>query len=961
MIWEHFVFGELSQQNSAPDSAFINELLDRAQQLRSTIQALSIEEIVSILDRVSKLWASESYAPRQQALKHMPEVVGFSPEMVELGLNELSRLCARENLHRILHGELGDRAVVDRWCPHPSGYVRALPLGVIIHVSPGNVFLGAADSLVRGLITKNVNILKVSAGDPVFPLLFARSIQDAAPNSPLAKAFAIVTFKGGDREVEQIFKDRCQGAVVWGGQQAISAWTNDVPLGLRVVPYGPRLSLAIVTRDFLAEAATRPASDYLVDAYYQHVLPTRRTGIEHMASMLALDVVMWEQRGCGSPQVLFLQDSPHGEEFLNALANALHSLGSTIPAAALTRDEEVEILRERELCSFSQLTGQGDAWSSQPGDPARWNILLRRDMSRLGSPLNRTLVVHPYVDKTQVIEALKPYSSVLQSVGVGATNSQLTQFAEDLTACGVTRLTKLGAMHRVTHGAPHDNSFQLDRLLRWVGLESQPGELPYLEEGDGISASSTATMHAVNDVAGRHSANTLSFDALPESASQPATDSPQTSEQALFCSRYSRPQSAIEKLISFACENSPYYCSKFAGHAWHSYEDFCKLPMLDGEDVRRNSPPVSQELLTRPMGDNYIFASGGSTGAPKFSLYSTAEWQHVVDTLALIYSAAGIKAGDVVGNLFMAGSLYTSFLAASEAIAKLGCINLPIAGNADVAQIVRYISLFKPNVIMGLPSIIIETAETISSLKLPVEIPTVLYGGEHFSAEAKQYLSDTLHTTSIVSAGYASVDAGPIGYQCSHCQGTVHHVLDGYKYVEIVNPETGLPVPPGEVGEIVVTCFRRTLVPLIRYRTGDLGNFIAGSCPCGSQSPLFRLAGRSCDILRVGTVSIYPDGIAHVLATFPSLSHLFQIVADREEGKDTLHIKVELLPQAPAASNELAAHVRLAIIRDNCELVEALEKGWLASLTVELVRPYGLPRISRTGKIRQSIDRRQYQ
>lgn len=434
MAWEHYLFGELKSFPSPPDLGFVEEVLDRAEAVRGILPAVEVRHILDLLDRVGRLWSDPDYAPRRLAIRHLPEVVGFSPQMVERGLDELGRLLSRQNLLEMLRFELGMPEPLDRWTWKPgyNGYVRGLPLGVVLHVSPGNVFLGAVDSLLRGLLTKNTNILKVSSADPIFPLLFAQTLAEQDREGRISGSFAIVTFRGGETDLEARFKARCQGTVVWGGETAIQAWGRDLPVGNRLVPYGPRMSLAVITRDWLEQA-----------------------DLTESAVALATDVAMWEQRGCGSPQMLFLEDSgPRGEAFLAALRQALDDLALRLPPARLSRDEQVEILRERELTRFGELTGASRAWF--PEGDTRWTVLWRQATDRLGSPLNRTLVVHPYTRWAEVLEALAPYREVLQSIGLGARGPALRDLSADLVGLGATRITEIGRMHSSKAGSPHD-------------------------------------------------------------------------------------------------------------------------------------------------------------------------------------------------------------------------------------------------------------------------------------------------------------------------------------------------------------------------------------------------------------------------------------------------------------------------------------------------------------------------
>lgn len=873
MTWEHYLFGKTQLFHTPPTPGFVEDVIGQAKIGADKLSNITTEDIIELLDKAGRKWLDKDYAPRLRAIKYMPQITGFSPKMVELGLNELGKLMLRPSLEKILRSELGTVNQGDEWNFNTvlRGYTMTRPLGVLLHVSPGNVFLGAADSLIRGLITKNANILKVSSDDPIFPILFAESLAELDDKGVISSSFAIVTFKGGDKELEDAFKKGCDGVVVWGSGKALSAWQHNSPPTLKVIPYGPRMSFALITSDCLRDSDMRKA-----------------------AFNMALDACMWEQRGCGSPQFLFLEetDTLLTERFLNCLIASFQDLSEQIPPAELTIDEKIEITRERELAAFGELTGQSQAY--YPKGNTNWTILIRHEMVRLGSPLNRTLVIYPYRHFEEVLKAIEPLRPMLQSVGLGCTLQEVDDITYALTKAGVCRITGLGKMHVSMAGAPHDGSFQLEHLVRRVCLESSEPELDF------------SCTHATQ----------------------------------------------AEDLLKFAVSHSPYYKRALKKETIASLES---QPFLTGEDVRRNTPPLSSDLLTADLTGAYIYASGGSTGAPKFSCYSNAEWAEVTDIMAFIYKTAGICATDRVGNLFMAGNLYTSFIAINQALERIGCTNLPIAGNANISQIVSYISLLQPNAIVGLPSIIIQAAEAIKAQGLNITIDKILYGGEHLSLEAVRFLKDTLHASSIMSAGYASVDAGPVGYQCPHCQDNVHHILERYQYVEIVDPQTGAVLPPGKTGEIVVTSRKRRLMPLIRYKTGDLGCIITEPCPCGRQERLFKLKGRTGDVLRVGTVSIYPDSIAAILGKFPQASHLFQIVSDLDGAKDTLEIRTE---KNNADDKDVSSEIREAIIADNFEIQDALREGWLAKLSVIMLAPGELPRIERTGKIKLAVDNR---
>ena len=306
--------------------------------------------------------------------------------------------------------------------------------------------------------------------------------------------------------------------------------------------------------------------------------------------------------------------------------------------------------------------------------------------------------------------------------------------------------------------------------------------------------------------------------------------------------------------------------------------------------------------------------------------------------------------GDTVANLFMAGNLWTSFLAASEALEKLGCIKLPIAGNVEPRSILAYLQMFRPTVLLGLPSLLVRIAELIEEEEIELEVRAVLYGGEAMSREARLYLREILGSKIVASAGYASVDAGPVGFQTLDLPVGHHHLLYDYQFLEFLDPESGCAVEDGEVGEITVTCLRRRLMPLIRYRTGDLGRWV------DSKNWVFELKGRIGDRIRIGTADLYPADVARTLDKLDGVGHIFQLVLSREGKKDHLQVKVERSSRGATVSAE---EIRKILLSSLPELEEAFREGWLGGLELELVEQGSLEGVTRTGKIKAVVDLRE--
>ena len=178
------------------------------------------------------------------------------------------------------------------------------------------------------------------------------------------------------------------------------------------------------------------------------------------------------------------------------------------------------------------------------------------------------------------------------------------------------------------------------------------------------------------------------------------------------------------------------------------------------------------------------------------------------------------------------------------------------------------------------------------------------------------------------------------GLDCTRHEG-IHNRAYYYK-LEILDPDTLKPVPPGEIGEMVVTTLKKEAVPLIRYRTRDLSRFIEHPCSCGNIMPLHdRILGRSDDMIIFRAVNIYPGQIDSALSKIDDIGPEYQIVIGRgDDGRDYMTIRVE--------SHDSAERDKHLEIKRKVEA--AIKRALLVSCNAE-VNDYGLlPRSERKSK-----------
>ena len=185
------------------------------------------------------------------------------------------------------------------------------------------------------------------------------------------------------------------------------------------------------------------------------------------------------------------------------------------------------------------------------------------------------------------------------------------------------------------------------------------------------------------------------------------------------------------------------------------------------------------------------------------------------------------------------------------------------------------------------------------------------------------------------SYGLSEMNGPGVGFECLEQKGL--HIWEDAYYPEIVNPETGEPVPDGEIGELVMTSLCRQGMPILRYRTRDLTRFIPGQCPCGRQHRrMDRILGRADDMMIVKGVNIYPMQIEQVIMGFEEVGKNYLIQLENDGFGDILRIKVEIRDEYFVEDMRQLHKVQQKIAR-------ALKDEILVTPHVELVESNSLP------------------
>ncbi len=315
--------------------------------------------------------------------------------------------------------------------------------------------------------------------------------------------------------------------------------------------------------------------------------------------------------------------------------------------------------------------------------------------------------------------------------------------------------------------------------------------------------------------------------------------------------------------------------------------DLEKIPITPKRDlVRLNAEkgPFGGFLGVTPDELKRIYISPGP-------IYDPHGREEDAYSLRPIFYNAGFRKGDRVINTF-SYHLTPAGIICDEAINALGCVLIPTGvGNTEV-QLKTMLDL-KVNGYVGVPSFLmglIEKAEQKGyDFKRDFSMEVAFVAGEILPDSMRQTLEDDYHI--IIRQGFIIADIGGISYECPEKNG-MH--FSEHRIVEIVDPQTGKQLGPGEVGEVVVTPLRDKTYPLIRLGTGDLSYYEEEPCPCGRTSKrMMKIVGRVDQVTKVRGMFIHPSQVREVAAAFSEIEKI-RVRVDREGAHDIMLFEVEL-------------------------------------------------------------------
>ena len=407
----------------------------------------------------------------------------------------------------------------------------------------------------------------------------------------------------------------------------------------------------------------------------------------------------------------------------------------------------------------------------------------------------------------------------------------------------------------------------------------------------------------------------------------------------------------LVKQVRHVWDSVPYYRKKMEAAGLtpddiHGTEDLHKLPFLSKADLREAYPYGL--LGTELKNCVRIQSTSGTTGKRVVAFYTQADIDLWEDCCARAITAAGGTNEDVCQVSYGYG-LFTGGPGLNGGSHKVGCLTIPTSSGNTERQIM-FIRDLNATILCCTPSYAAYLGESMKEMGLtPDQIPLKagIFGAEAWSEEMRQSIQDTLGIKAYDIYGLTELSGPGVAFECSAQSGM--HINEDHFIAEVIDPETGEPLPDGQQGELVFTAIDKEAFPLLRYRTRDICVLSHEKCSCGrTHVKMSKPRGRTDDMLIIRGVNVFPSQIETVLLNLGYPAN-YQIIVDRVRNTDTLDVQVEM-------TSEMFTDNMGIIAERQKKLVDGLRAMLGLTAKVTLVAPKSIVRSE--GKAVRVIDKR---
>jgi Acyl-CoA reductase (LuxC) len=410
----------------------------------------SLQSMVNLLAKLADNWLDPEFSFRKFALNNAA-ATGFSRATLERGLDNFFRQLTRENFRLLIAQELGNAADVTTGHAeaglNPKGFWRGPEFQV--HIGAGNIPNPGLMSIVLGLLTRSAQFLKCASGSSFLPRLFAHSLYDADPK--LGACLEIAEWRGGNADLENALFAEADCVTATGSDETLEHIRKKLSQRTRFLGYGHRVSFGFIAGEVLTGSRTAK-----------------------VISAAANDIVAWNQLGCLSPHVIYVQ--PGGdissEQFAQSLADELERREANEPRGEISAEEAAAIASRRAIYEIRAAHSPDTTRHWRSKDSTAWTVIYEADARFQLSCLNRFIYVKPISDLKALLENADAIRGKVSTIGIAAPEESIATLAAQFARWGATRICPLGQMQNPPLTWRHDGRPALGDLVTWTDFEA---------------------------------------------------------------------------------------------------------------------------------------------------------------------------------------------------------------------------------------------------------------------------------------------------------------------------------------------------------------------------------------------------------------------------------------------------------------------------------------------------------
>lgn len=414
----------------------------------------------------------------------------------------------------------------------------------------------------------------------------------------------------------------------------------------------------------------------------------------------------------------------------------------------------------------------------------------------------------------------------------------------------------------------------------------------------------------------------------------------------------------LRELIDYLYHRVPFYKEKFDASGIRpgrirGIEEIHLLPFTKKTDLRDHYPfgltAVPKNELAR------IHCSSGTTGKPTVVGYTKGDLDIFSEVIARSLCAAGCRPGMVLQNAYGYG-LFTGGLGLHYGAERLGMVVVPVSGGMTDRQILL-MQDFKSDAICCTPSYALTLAEALKNKGIAAEdlnLRLAILGAEPWTEAVRAEVEAGLGVVATNIYGLSEIIGPGVSQEDHEEKGTGSYVWEDHFFPEVVDKDTGLPVPEGQPGVLVLTTLTRKASPVLRYWTNDITSLSYEKSGKRTHVKMGQIIGRADDMLIIRGVNLFHTQVEAVLENFSDCSVNYQLVVQRIGAMDEVLVRVEVDPGG-AGGSAVAGEDAFGGL--GAALQKKIKDTIGLTMQVELMAPGSIPR-SEGGKLNRIIDLR---